>query len=208
MEGYNISLASKVKLMRTLILSTILYACEYWTLTAEIERRIQALEVRCCRRLLNISYKDHMTNEEVCNRIQSAIGVQYDLLTMVKKRKLRWYDHISRSSGMAKKILQSTEKGAIRRGRQKKRWEDNIKKWTGMEFRDTLRTAEDKEGWKGIVATSSVVPRRPLRLRDWDGYCLHLCVKKTLVNFALCWSMEWPYYDVTFSYVDGILNKG
>ena len=166
MEGYNISLASKVKLMRTLILSTILYACEYWTLTAEIERRIQALEVRCCRRLLNISYKDHMTNEEVCNRIQSAIGVHDDLLTMVKNRKLRWYDHISRSSGMAKKILQSTEKGAIRRGRQKKRWEDNIKKWTGMEFRDTLRTAEDKEGWKGIVATSSVVPRRPLRLRD------------------------------------------
>ena len=42
-----ISLASKVKLMRTLILSTFLYACETWTLTAEIERRIQALEMRC-----------------------------------------------------------------------------------------------------------------------------------------------------------------
>ena len=54
-----ISLASKVKLMRTLILSTFLYACESWTLTAEIERRIQALEMRCYKRLLNISYKDH-----------------------------------------------------------------------------------------------------------------------------------------------------
>ena len=58
----NISLTSKVKLMRTLILSTFLYACESWTLTAEIERRIQALEMRCYRRLLNISYKDHVTN--------------------------------------------------------------------------------------------------------------------------------------------------
>ena len=85
----NISLASKVKLMRTLILSTFLYACESWTLTAEIERRIQALEMRCYRRLLNISYKDHVTNEEVRNRIQNAIGVHDDLLTMVKKRKLR-----------------------------------------------------------------------------------------------------------------------
>ena len=84
----NISIASKVKLMRTLILSTFLYACESWTLT-EIERRIQALEMRCCRRLLNISYKDHVTNEEVRNRIQNAIGVHDDLLTMVKKRKLR-----------------------------------------------------------------------------------------------------------------------
>ena len=59
----NISLASEVKSMRTLILSTLLYACESWTLTAEIERRIQALEMRCYRRLLNISYKDHVRNE-------------------------------------------------------------------------------------------------------------------------------------------------
>ena len=89
----NIWLASKVKLMRTLILSTVLYACESWTLTAEIERRIQALEMRCIRRLLNISYKDHVPNEEVRNRTQNAVRVHDDLLTMVKKRKLRWYGH-------------------------------------------------------------------------------------------------------------------
>ena len=164
----NISLASNVKLMRTLILSTFLYACESWTLTAEIERRIQALEIRCYRRHLNISYKDHVTNEEVRNRIQNAIGVHDDLLTRVKKRKLRWYGHISRSSGMAKTILQGTVKGARRRGRQKKRWEDNIKEWTGMGSGNSLMAAEDRKGWKGIVATSSVVTRRPPRLRDWD----------------------------------------
>ena len=74
----SISLASTFKLMRTLILSTFLYACESWTLTAEIDRRIQALEMRCYRRLLNISYKDHVTNEEVRNRIQNAVGVNSD----------------------------------------------------------------------------------------------------------------------------------
>ena len=84
------------------------------------------------------------------------------------KRKLRWYGYISRSSGKAKTILQGTGKGARRRGRQKKRWEDHIKEWTGMGFGDSLRAAEVREGWKGIVATSSVVPRRPPRLRDWD----------------------------------------
>ena len=145
--------------MRTLILSTFLYACESWTLTAEIDRRTQALEMSCYRRLLNISYKDHVMNEEVRNRIQKAIGVHDDLLTMVKKRKLRWYGHISRSSGMAKTILQVTMKGVRKRVRQKKRWEDNIKEWTGMGFGYSLRAAEDREGWKGIVATSSVVPR-------------------------------------------------
>ena len=117
---------------------------------------------------LNISYKDHVTTEEVRNRIQNAIGVHDDLLTMVKKRKLRWYGHISKSSGMAKTIMQGTVKGARRRVRQKRRWKDNIKKWTGMGFGDSLRAAEDREGWNGIVATSSVVPRRPPGLRDWE----------------------------------------
>ena len=142
----NISLASKVKLIRMLNLSTFFYACESWTLTAEIKRRIQALEMRCCRRLLNISYKDHVTNKEVRNRIQNATGVHDDLLTMVKKWKLRWYAHISRSSGVAKTILQGTVKGARRRGRQKKRWEDNIKESMGMGFGDSLRAAEDRKG--------------------------------------------------------------
>ena len=162
----NISLASKVKLMRTLILFAFLYACESWTLTAKIERRIQALEMRCSKRLLNISYKDHVTNEKVRNIIQNAVGVHDYLLTMVKKRKLRWYGYISKSSGIAKTILQGKVNGARRRGRQKKRWEDNIKEWTGMGFGNFLRAAEDRKGWKGIVATSSVVPRRPPRLRD------------------------------------------
>ena len=89
----NISLASKVKFMRALILSIFVYACESWTLTAEIERRIQAIEMRCYRRLLNISYKDHVTNEEVRNRIQNATGVDDDLLTMVKKWKLKILGH-------------------------------------------------------------------------------------------------------------------
>ena len=66
---------------------------------------------------------------------------------------------------MAKTVLQGTVKGARRRGRQKKRWEDNIKEWTGMGFGDSLRAGEGREGWKGIVATSSVVLGRPSRLR-------------------------------------------
>ena len=67
---------------------------------------------------------------------------------------------------MAKTILQGTVKGARRRGRQKKRWEVNINEWMGMGLGDSLRAAEDREGWKSIVATSSVEPRLPPRLRD------------------------------------------
>ena len=84
----NITLGSKVRLMRTLIISILLYACETWPLTIELQRRIKAVDMRCYRRLLHISYKDHITNEIVCTKIQTAIGPYEDLLTMVKKRKL------------------------------------------------------------------------------------------------------------------------
>ena len=82
--------------MRSLVTSIFLYAYELWTPTAELQRRIQAMEMRCYRKILHISYKDHVTNEEVGAKIQQAIGPHEDLLTIVKRRKLNWYEHVSR----------------------------------------------------------------------------------------------------------------
>ena len=58
-----------------------------------------------------------------------CIGPHEDL-TIGKRRKLQWYGHVSRSSGLAKPILQGTVKGGRRQGRQKKRWEDNLFVWS------------------------------------------------------------------------------
>ena len=66
------------------------------------------------RRLVSLiitSSVHHTTNEEVRTRIRRVIGPDEDLLTTVKKRKLKWYGHISRSSGLAKTILQGTVTG-------------------------------------------------------------------------------------------------
>ena len=160
----NISLGSKMKLMHSLVISIFLYACDSWTLTAELDKRTQSFEMRCYRRLLNILYKDHVSNEEVCRKIQAAIGEYDKLLALVKKRKLRWFVHVLRSSGLAKTILQGTVKVKRRRGRQKKRWEDNINELTEMDFGSSSRAAENMTRLKGIVANSSVVPRRPSKI--------------------------------------------
>ena len=53
--------------------------------------------MRCYRKILRISYKDNVINEEVRAKIQQAIGPHKDLLTIVKRHKLRWYGHVSRS---------------------------------------------------------------------------------------------------------------
>ena len=140
----SISLSSKTRLMRSLVTSIILYACESWSLTAKLQRSIQAVEMRCYRKVLRISYKDHVTNEVVCAKIQQAIG-PHVILTIVKRRKLQWYGHVSRSSGLPRTILQGTMKGGRRQGRQRKRWEDNIREWTGLEFGKSQRVVENRE---------------------------------------------------------------
>ena len=97
--------------MRSLVISIFQYACESWTLTAELKKRMQAFEMRCYQRLLNISYKDHVTNEEVRRKIQAAIGEYDELLTLVKKQKLRWFgkDNPTGHSERKKKKRQTEE---------------------------------------------------------------------------------------------------
>ena len=131
--------------MCSLVTYIFLYACESWTLTAELRRRIQALEMRCYRKILHISCKDQVTNEEVHAKIQQAIGSHKDLLITVKRRKLQWYGHVSCSSDLAKTILQGTVKGGRRQGRQRKRWEDNIgneQAWSSASPREQWTTGK------------------------------------------------------------------
>ena len=140
-----ISLSSKMRLMRSLVTSIFLYACESWTLITEPQRRIQAMEMKCYRKVLPISYKHRVTNEEVRAKIQQVIRPHEDLLTIVKRRKLQWFGHTSRSSGLAKTILQGTVKGGRRQCGQRKSWKDNTREWTGLGFGKSQRAAENRE---------------------------------------------------------------
>ena len=122
--------------------------------------------MRCYCKVLCTSYKDRVTNKEARAKIQQANGPHKDLLTIVKRRKLQWYGHVSLSSGLAKTILRGTVKGGRRQGIQRKRREDNIREWTGLEFGRSQRAVENRGKWRKLVAKSSVVPQRPSRLRD------------------------------------------
>ena len=121
--------------------------------------------MRCYHKIQHISYKDHVTNEEVFAKIQQTIGLHEDL-TIANSSKLKGCGHVSCSLGLAKTILQGTVIGGRRQGRQKKRWEDNIRKWTGLEFGKCQRAVENREKWRKLVAKSSVMPQRPSRLRN------------------------------------------
>ena len=149
--------------MRSLVTSIFLYAYESWTLTAQLQR-IQAMEMRCYRKILLISYKDHVKNEEARAKIQKTIGPSEDLTTVKRQTAVVWsclpfirsgQNHLARHSERER-----------RQGRQRKRWEDNIRDWTGLEFAKSQRAVENRDRWRKLVAKSSVVSQRPWRLRD------------------------------------------
>ena len=83
-------------------------------------KKIRVREIKCYRKILGSSYRDHVTNEEICAKIQQAIAPHENLLTNVKRRKLKWYghvfrfirsgqNHLARHSERGKKIRQTEE---------------------------------------------------------------------------------------------------
>ena len=122
------------------------------------------MEMRCYRKILQISYKDYVNNEEVLAKIQEAIGPHEDLLTIVKRLKLQWsclpfirsgQNHLARHSERGKKTRRTTEEvGGQHQGMDR----------PGVQ---QVPEGSRKQGkWRKLVAKSSVMPQRPSRLRD------------------------------------------
>ena len=144
--------------MHSLVTFVFLYDCESLTLTEELQRRIHAMTRKCYCRIPFISNKDHVTNEEVRAKIQRAIGPHEDLMIIVRRHKLQevWTSLPFIRSG--------TVERERRRRRQKKRWEDSIREWTGLE--PSPRGQWRTEKCRKLVVKSSVVPQRPWRLKN------------------------------------------
>ena len=162
-----IAFATKFRLYKSLVVSTLLYGCETWTLLADSERRITAFENKSFRKLLRISYKDHATNDFVRTLVEGYVGPQEPLLATVRRRKLKWFGHVSRHDTLSKTILQGTVEGGRRRGRQRKSWLDNIKDWTNLGVPELLARLADRSAWRETAASSALrSPRRLAKSRD------------------------------------------
>ena len=143
------SLSSKIRLMRFLVTSIFLCACEFMDPHSRAAKKNtrHANEVPC------FSYKDHVINGKVCPKIQQAIGPHDDFLTIVKRRKLKWYEHVSHSSGLAKTILQGAVKEGKRQGRQKKKKKGgkttsgNGQAWCSPNLKGQWKTAKNGGNW-------------------------------------------------------------
>ena len=87
----NIKTVLKIRLYKSLVVSVLTYGCRSWTLNSEPERRTATLEITFFRRILKISYKDHITNISVLQDITETAGPQEPLLATIKHRKFQWF---------------------------------------------------------------------------------------------------------------------
>ena len=102
-KSREISMQTKVRLLKALVWSVTTYRCEGWTLRKEDQRRIEAFEMWCFRRLLRVSWTQHKTNEWVLQELNENI----QLLQSIKRRKMGYYGHVMRKdSCLEKDIIQ------------------------------------------------------------------------------------------------------
>lgn len=159
----NIHLKSKIRLLRAVVISVLLYACQTWTINAEITRRIQAFEMRCYRTLLQVKYTEHRTNLSVQDEIDSIAGKQTPLIQIIRQKKLQFFGHIVRNShshSISSFVLEGCVAGSRGRGRPRVCWLDNIMHWTGMPLSDLLVAAHDRDNWRFISFHYSAMPQR------------------------------------------------
>ncbi len=155
----NISVKTKLRFMRAIVISTMTYACESWTIDAESEKRINAFEMKCYRKILQIPYTAHRTNESVKDEIVQNSENYETLLSVVKQRKLKWFGHVTRHPkelGLAHTIMHGQVPGKRARGRPRKNWLENIGSWTNLSICQAMRNADDRKMWRGLVASNKV----------------------------------------------------
>ena len=90
----NIRFSTKMKILNCYVFSVLNYGCESWTWNKEMRKKVNAFEFWCYRRMLKISWRDKVKNEEILKRLQKRLHFVEDMT----KRKLRYAGHVLRGS--------------------------------------------------------------------------------------------------------------
>ena len=98
---------TKIKIVKTLVWTTLLYGAETWTLKKEDIRKLEALEMWIWRRMEKISWTRKITNEEVLERV----GIDRQLINTLRKRKKNWRGRVLRGDGLLKEVIEGRMEG-------------------------------------------------------------------------------------------------
>ena len=145
-----------MKLLQTVVFPIICYACETWTIKADVTCRLEAFEMQCYHHLLNIRWQDHVTNAEVLTWLGSFLKMW--LMPMIRKHQVEWLGYVAcmPPDQLPNIGLLDYTPGKFHCGHRPKRWIENILSHLNLNLEGATRTAQDRIHWKTMIRGPNV----------------------------------------------------
>ena len=147
LKSRDITLLTKVHLVRAMVFPVAMYGCESWTVKKTEHKRIDAFELWCWRRLLRVPWTARKSNQSILKEISP--GCSLEGLTL--KLKLQYFDHLMQRVDSLEKTLMLGGIGGRRREQQRIRWLDGITDSMDMSVSKLQELVNDREDWRAVI---------------------------------------------------------